>query len=88
MGFGSKALQFLDRFFKGEIIELNEDSAQKMEDLIAQSEQKEEKKVKPLLKRLAEVRPPMLDYLGVSYGVTTSLFKFWNKCQYKPIYIR
>ena len=42
----------------------------------------------PLLQRLSEVQPPSLDYLGVSYGLTASLLKFWKKSGYIPLYVR
>lgn len=42
----------------------------------------------PLLQRLSELRPPKLDYLGVSYGLTPQLFKFWKRAGYVPLYIR
>ncbi|KAJ3208518.1 N-acetyltransferase 10 [Dinochytrium kinnereticum] len=43
----------------------------------------------PLLLRLSE-RPPTerLHWLGVSYGLTPSLFKFWKRSGYVPVYVR
>jgi N-acetyltransferase 10 len=45
-------------------------------------------KMPPLLHRLSEVQPEPLDYLSVSYGLTPSLFKFWKRSHYTPLYIR
>ena len=42
----------------------------------------------PLLQRLSEVQPPSLDYLGVSYGLTAALLKFWKRSGYVPLYVR
>lgn len=42
----------------------------------------------PLLHRLAELQPEQLNYLGVSYGLTPTLFKFWKRSGYVPMYIR
>lgn len=42
----------------------------------------------PLLHRLSEIQPEPLDYLSVSYGLTPSLFKFWKRSGYIPLYIR
>lgn len=42
----------------------------------------------PLLHRLSELQPEQLNYLGVSYGLTPSLFKFWKRAGYVPMYIR
>ncbi|SPO21662.1 related to KRE33 - essential protein, required for biogenesis of the small ribosomal subunit [Ustilago trichophora] len=41
-----------------------------------------------LLQRLSERRPEQLDWLGVSYGLTPQLFKFWKKSGYTPLWVR
>lgn len=41
-----------------------------------------------LLQRLSERRPEQLDWLGVSYGLTPQLFKFWKKAGYTPLWVR
>ncbi len=43
---------------------------------------------KPLLKKVDEVRPPQLNYLGTSFGFTQVLLKFWRKNGYEPVYLR
>lgn len=42
----------------------------------------------PLLQRLSERRPEPLDYLGVSYGLTKDLLRFWKRAGYVPLYVR
>lgn len=42
----------------------------------------------PLLQRLSERAPENLDYLGVSYGITPLLFKFWKRAGFVPLYMR
>lgn len=42
----------------------------------------------PLFSRLHERRPPALDYLGVSYGLTQPLHKFWKRAGFVPVYLR
>ncbi|KIJ54078.1 hypothetical protein M422DRAFT_25043 [Sphaerobolus stellatus SS14] len=42
----------------------------------------------PLLQRLTERRPEQLDYLGVSYGLTPQLLRFWKRAGYVPLYLR
>ncbi|OAA54167.1 nucleolar ATPase [Niveomyces insectorum RCEF 264] len=42
----------------------------------------------PLFARLAECRPPPLDYVGVSYGLTSPLLKFWKRGTFAPVYLR
>ncbi|KAJ3331407.1 N-acetyltransferase 10 [Blyttiomyces sp. JEL0837] len=47
------------------------------------------KKMPPLLLRLSE-RPPKerLHWLGVSFGLTAQLNKFWKKAGFTPVYLR
>jgi N-acetyltransferase 10 len=42
----------------------------------------------PLLQRLTERKPEQLDYLGVSYGLTSQLLRFWKRAGYVPLYLR
>jgi len=42
----------------------------------------------PLLQRLTEKKPESLDYLGVSYGLTPQLLRFWKRAKYVPLYLR
>ncbi|GJJ13493.1 hypothetical protein Clacol_007747 [Clathrus columnatus] len=42
----------------------------------------------PLLQRLTERKPESLDYLGVSYGLTSPLLRFWKRAGFVPLYLR
>lgn len=42
----------------------------------------------PLFARSSERRPAALDYLGVSYGLTQPLHKFWKRGGFVPVYLR
>lgn len=42
----------------------------------------------PLLMNLDERKSEKLDYLGVSFGLTPELLKFWKRSKYVPVYIR
>ncbi|KAJ2078851.1 N-acetyltransferase 10 [Coemansia sp. RSA 988] len=42
----------------------------------------------PLFLRLSEKRPIRLHWLGVSYGLTSGLHKFWRRAHYVPVYMR
>lgn len=42
----------------------------------------------PLLSRLCERKPEKLNYLGVSFGATPKLIRFWKKAGYLPVYLR
>ncbi|KAK9447831.1 GNAT acetyltransferase 2-domain-containing protein [Limtongia smithiae] len=46
------------------------------------------KSMPPLLLKLSEKPPSRLDYLGVSYGLTGQLLKFWKRAGFKPVYLR
>ena len=45
-------------------------------------------KLPPLLVNLADLQPPRMHYLGVSFGLTTGLLGFWHRCGFKPVYLR
>jgi tRNA(Met) C34 N-acetyltransferase TmcA len=40
----------------------------------------------PLLQRLSERKPEQLDYLGVSFGLTKDLLRFWKRAGYTPLF--
>ncbi len=42
----------------------------------------------PLFSKLSERRPDPLDYIGVSYGLTQPLHKFWKRHSFAPVYLR
>lgn len=47
------------------------------------------KNIPPLLRRLHEHKPELLDYIGVSFGLTDSLYNFWaGKLGFQPLYVR
>ncbi|KAJ1987527.1 N-acetyltransferase 10 [Dimargaris cristalligena] len=46
------------------------------------------RRMPPLLMKLSEKRAPQLHYLGVSYGLTASLHKFWKRAGFVPVYLR
>ncbi|KAK3072616.1 N-acetyltransferase 10 [Teratosphaeriaceae sp. CCFEE 6253] len=42
----------------------------------------------PLFARLSERRPAALEYLGVSFGLTQPLHRFWKRAGFVPVYLR
>lgn len=42
----------------------------------------------PLFSKLSERKPDRLDYIGVSYGLTQPLHKFWKRSSFTPVYLR
>ena len=45
-------------------------------------------KLPPLLCKLSERAHESLDYMGVSYGLTKELLRFWKRAGYQPVYLR
>ncbi len=102
MGYGARALQALNSFYAGELSNLEEmpeeDEGESFaaasrvdKDATLQSDEvtiRDPKRMPPLLQRLSERKPEQLDYLGVSYGLTKDLLRFWKRAGYVPLYIR
>ncbi|KAI9563099.1 hypothetical protein GHT06_010556 [Daphnia sinensis] len=96
MGYGSRALDLLEKYYEQNMINIDEVEEPEHQGLKIVNEetagelgkdQGKPRKLKLLLK-LSERRPERLDYLGVSFGLTGSLLKFWKKAGFVPVYIR
>ncbi|KAG8159835.1 hypothetical protein KVR01_010472 [Diaporthe batatas] len=103
MGYGSKALQLLTDYYEGRFLNLAEDAditgegtitrvtdaelanANLLDDNIKVRDQS---KMPPLFSVLSQRRPVELDYVGVSYGLTQPLHKFWKRSSFAPVYLR
>lgn len=83
MGYGTRALELLEQFYRGSL--LDADAMAAREQRMAQRNTKE---MLPLLERLSERAPEPLEWLGVSYGLTPSLLRFWKRAGYAPLYMR
>ncbi|KAM9854883.1 RNA cytidine acetyltransferase [Aulostomus maculatus] len=97
MGYGSRALQLLQMYYEGKFPTMDEDTHPNHKEITSVSSEAvsllEEvvtprKELPPLLLKLSERRAERLDYLGVSYGLTAQLLKFWKKAGYTPVYLR
>ncbi|XP_072290622.1 RNA cytidine acetyltransferase [Eucyclogobius newberryi] len=97
MGYGSRALQLLQMYYEGKFPTMDEDTNSNHKGITSVSSEAvtllEEviiprKELPPLLLKLSERRAERLDYLGVSYGITAQLLKFWKKAGYTPVYLR
>ncbi|ESQ44276.1 hypothetical protein EUTSA_v10005765mg [Eutrema salsugineum] len=100
MGYGSAAVELLTRYFEGQIAPIAEanDEADVEQSPIRVTEAAEkvsmlEEQVKPrtnlppLLVPLHDRRPERLHYIGVSFGLTLDLFRFWRKHNFAPFYV-
>lgn len=101
MGYGSRALELLSDYFEGKFTDLSEDITPKNYSIKRVSDGdlntsllkddiklRDAKTLPPLLLKLSEQPPHFLHYLGVSFGLTNSLHKFWKRCDYIPVYLR
>ncbi|KAI6114088.1 GNAT acetyltransferase 2-domain-containing protein [Pisolithus sp. B1] len=100
MGYGSRALKALNEFYSGEYFNLDEaagvepsypDATKIDPSTNLQTDLptiRSPNAMPPLLQRLSERKPENLDYLGVSYGLTPQLLRFWKRAGYIPLYIR
>lgn len=91
MGYGSRAMELLQDYYAGKFTDISESSTLNDNTLtrvtdkeLANASLKDEIKLReasslpPLLLKLSEKAPYYLDYLGVSYGFTPQLHKFWK----------
>ncbi|XP_044292828.1 RNA cytidine acetyltransferase [Varanus komodoensis] len=97
MGYGSRALRLLQMYYEGKFPCLEEKVTPKPKGIATVSSEAvsllEEavmprKDLPPLLLKLSERQAESLDYLGVSYGLTPRLLKFWKKGGFVPVYLR
>ncbi|KAK3179067.1 killer toxin resistant protein [Lepraria neglecta] len=102
MGYGSRAITLLTDFYDGKFANLSEteptqnDSIIRVTDVDLESSTLQSDNIKvrdinsmpPLFSRLSERRPQSLDYLGVSFGLTPPLHKFWKRASFAPVYLR
>lgn len=103
MGYGARALSLLIDFYGGKFTSLSEEQLPEQPEMVRVTDAEFESsalltdnvKVRdinsmpPLFSRLSEIRPPArLDYIGVSYGLTAPLHKFWKRAKFVPLYLR
>jgi len=87
MGYGTKALELLCKYYEGKFINIDIDNNMEESDEDNKTDNKGKKKLKPLLSKLEDVKPPFIYYLGTSFGLTNNLYNFWQKNGYKALYL-
>lgn len=100
MGYGSRALELLAQYFSGQLTSLSEslpDAPPEVKDVPVESgttlqtediRPRSKEQLPPLLVTTGERPAERLHYLGVSFGVTPSLYGFWKKSGFAPVYLR
>ncbi|XP_062148759.1 RNA cytidine acetyltransferase 1 [Alnus glutinosa] len=100
-GYGSKAVELLSSYFEGLIRPISEvddvtnftetpharvtEAAEKAS--LLEENIKPRTNLPPLLVHLRDRQPEKLHYIGVSFGLTQDLFRFWRKRGFAPFYI-
>lgn len=102
MGYGGRALELLVDYFEGKFTDISEKQLTKDKEITRVSDSELEKatlstdivktrdprSMPPLLSKVSERPPEFLDYIGVSYGLTPQLLKFWKRSKFSPVYLR
>ena len=102
MGYGSRAITQLTDFYEGKFANVSETEPNQVDSIVRVTDAELESstlqsdiiKVRdinsmpPLFSRLSERRPQPLDYVGVSFGLTPPLHKFWKRASFAPVYLR
>lgn len=98
MGYGTRALQLLNDYYSG-LFNVNLSECSEMDDsrtydrddsdeMVDEEQLRPRSNLPPLLMGLDERKAEKLHYLGVSFGLTPELLKFWKRSGYVPVYIR
>ncbi|KAK9876744.1 hypothetical protein WA026_014982 [Henosepilachna vigintioctopunctata] len=96
MGYGARALSLLKQYYEFKIpyADVNVEDTHKDMKYVDENEGgllneqiEPRKSLPPLLLKLNERMPERLDYLGVSYGLTEQLLKFWKRSGFVPVYL-
>ena len=93
-GYGTQAIKLLTSYFAGNINVTAADEA--VEEKVSHTEDTDDngtmvsvrKRIPTLLTPIVERPFELLDYVGVSFGVTTELFTFWKRAGFEPLYLR
>ncbi|RLV95460.1 RNA cytidine acetyltransferase [Spathaspora sp. JA1] len=100
-GYGTRAIELLQDYYSGKFTDISESTeindhtiTRVTEKELTNGSLKDEIKLRdstslpPLLLKLSEKPPYYLHYLGVSYGFTAQLNKFWKRSGFTPVYLR
>ena len=94
VGYGTRALKLLISYLEGALDEREEaDFSSSSEDedeplSLREEELKPRKKMPPLLAPVGATKPPELQWVAASYGLTEGLFEYWSREGLRPCYVR
>jgi N-acetyltransferase 10 len=97
-GYGKRALDCLGKFYAGELFDADagqtraQDGQETFESVrdndAGEVAIRDASRMPALLQRLSDREPEKLDWLGVTYGLTPSLYKFWQSSGYVPLHLK
>ena len=73
---------------EGTMVRLTDEELENAELLREEVKVRDINAMPPLFTRLVQCKPPALDYVGVSYGLTPQLHRFWKRKRFVPVYLR
>lgn len=98
MGYGSRAMELLQQYYEMKMVDVSEGNGATVSEEIEATEDQDlelvservapRSKLPPLLLKLTERPPEGIHYIGVSYGLTLPLLKFWKRLGFLPVYLR
>jgi len=97
MKYGKHAVGMLVKYFKGELVSIDEDSSDEEEEELVKDETPNTNVLltetisprrtgKPLFSSLTGI-PPLIDWIGTSFGLTERLMKFWQFNGFSPVHV-
>lgn len=102
MGYGSRAIELLSKYYQGEITsDVQTEEAKAKEDAEEENDEDEDAAAKLLKEKIKprKTLPPLLlpiderpcerlHWFGTSFGLTLGLHNFWSRAGFKSVYIR
>ncbi|ETW02003.1 hypothetical protein H310_06521 [Aphanomyces invadans] len=99
MGYGSRAISLLTKYYQGDMAtdsanddnkkdDKDDDDYSDDENQLRSEKVKPRKKLPPLLLPLTDRPAERLHWFGTSFGLTLPLYTFWNRAGFKSVYIR
>ena len=101
MGYGSRAIEMLSRYYSGDLADGLKKGAKKKKDgatsansanssaeTLLTEQIAPRSHLPPLLLSLTQRPAESLQWLGTSFGLTEALHGFWHKCGFVPMYVR
>jgi len=95
MGYGQRAVELLQTYYRGGMVAVTEPEEPETIDTVVEEELglleeslAPRRHLPPLLLELSERPPEPLHYIGVSFGLTSNLLRFWKRSGFVPTYVR